>query len=309
MSTTSISVVLATYNGANYLLAQLDSLLKQTLLPDEIIFSDVCSTDATELIISEFIKLNKGKIDFKYYVNNGLSGVYYNFENALIHVSGDIIFLCDQDDIWFEKKLEFHKKKYEELNCISVISDALFVDESLKSLGLTKLESIRSKAKKQNFVQGCCVSFKKSLLKIILPFPKINNLTHDEWIYYCTLAYGTRHVDNKVLQYYRRHGRNDSLSLANGDQNIFNIKRFIKILNYKHILKNYAIFTELEKRCSGIELNNDFVNKSDMAKSRFKFLMSRLFDFRQAGIYLKNKSYTILIVDIIRKLTYKCDIF
>ena len=132
MSTTSISVVLATYNGANYLLAQLDSLLKQTLLPDEIIFSDDCSTDATELIISEFIKLNKGKIDFKYYVNNGLSGVYYNFENALIHVSGDIIFLCDQDDIWFEKKLEFHKKKYEELNCISVISDALFVDESLK---------------------------------------------------------------------------------------------------------------------------------------------------------------------------------
>ena len=61
--TTSISVAIATYNGGNYLVEQLDSILSQTLLPAEIIVCDDQSTDNTSAILENYQR--KGLL--KYY--------------------------------------------------------------------------------------------------------------------------------------------------------------------------------------------------------------------------------------------------
>ena len=55
-----ISVVMATYNGEKYLKQQLDSIAAQTILPDELIIGDDCSTDKTLEILDEF----KNKVSF-----------------------------------------------------------------------------------------------------------------------------------------------------------------------------------------------------------------------------------------------------
>ena len=57
-----ISVALATYNGEKYLPDQLDSLLRQALLPAELVVGDDGSTDRTLDILEDFA--SKAKCDF-----------------------------------------------------------------------------------------------------------------------------------------------------------------------------------------------------------------------------------------------------
>jgi len=104
-----ISVCMATYNGERYLKEQLDSILKQLSFTDEIIISDDGSQDRTIEIIESF-----GDSRIKLF-HSTQQNLIYNFENALSKASGDIIFLSDQDDIWYENKVEksmYHLQKY-----------------------------------------------------------------------------------------------------------------------------------------------------------------------------------------------------
>ena len=51
MNSIPISVVMATYNGANFLQEQIESILQQTLQPSEIIICDDGSIDGTKEIL------------------------------------------------------------------------------------------------------------------------------------------------------------------------------------------------------------------------------------------------------------------
>jgi glycosyltransferase involved in cell wall biosynthesis len=50
----SISIAMATFNGAKFLLDQLNSLAEQNYLPDTLWITDDGSTDATQLIFTSF---------------------------------------------------------------------------------------------------------------------------------------------------------------------------------------------------------------------------------------------------------------
>lgn len=113
----SVSVVLCTYNGARYLSEQLDSLLSQTLLPDEILIQDDGSTDETEEIVRRYIDDtlrydndddddNRKRPRIRFVRNEGPHGVNANFFTALQRAEGDFLAICDQDDIWANDKLE-----------------------------------------------------------------------------------------------------------------------------------------------------------------------------------------------------------
>ncbi|MCH5716822.1 glycosyltransferase [Niabella hibiscisoli] len=98
----SISVALCTYNGAAFLQEQLDSILGQDLPPNEIIICDDGSTDDTLSILERYRQKYPAIIKVIY--NKQQLGSVKNFEKAINLCSGDIIFLCDQDDIWFPHK-------------------------------------------------------------------------------------------------------------------------------------------------------------------------------------------------------------
>ena len=94
---------MATYNGEKYIVAQMDSIRTQTMSVDEVIISDDHSTDQTKNVIEQYIAQYSLADTWKL-IENPDKGVRSNFYNAIKHTTGDILFLCDQDDIWLPDK-------------------------------------------------------------------------------------------------------------------------------------------------------------------------------------------------------------
>jgi len=125
-----ISIALCTYNGETFLSEQLDSILNQDYKNFELIISDDCSTDNTSIILQDYNSRDQRIEILKSDYNQGY---ILNFEKAIKHCKGEILFLSDQDDIWVKSKLT------EISNCFVnnidlVFHDSLFIDEKGKSL-------------------------------------------------------------------------------------------------------------------------------------------------------------------------------
>lgn len=99
------SVVMSTYNGEKYITEQLDSLRTQSQSADEVIIADDCSTDHTVEIVRRYINQHNLS-DWQVIVNQHNKGWRRNFMEAMWSASGDLIFPCDQDDIWRNDKIK-----------------------------------------------------------------------------------------------------------------------------------------------------------------------------------------------------------
>ncbi len=204
-----ISVCMATYNGEKYIKEQVDSILKQLDTDDELIISDDGSSDQT---CSEINKINDKRIKLIY--NKGRHGFTHNFENALKHAKGDIIFLSDQDDIWMENKVKITTEKLR--NCDCVISDCVTVDDDMNVLQKSRFKEFNIKNGffrhliKSRYL-GCCMAFKKEVLDASLPFPKNDKLVeHDIWLAAVALMYFKTELLYEPMILYRRHQNNVS---------------------------------------------------------------------------------------------------
>ncbi|WP_165749400.1 glycosyltransferase family 2 protein [Cellulophaga sp. Z1A5H] len=200
-----ISVCIATYNGELYIEDQLDSILKQLRPNDEIIISDDSSTDRTIEIIKA-LRDTRIKIFHSSHRN-----LILNFENAIEKASGDIIFLSDQDDIWYPNKVEILLNKLENYDLI--FTNLNIFNENIKnSQAMFPVDKDYNNVF-QNFVKNHCVgatmAFKAHLLKYALPIPK-NIEMHDMWIYLIGATYGKTFYYRQPLIYYRRHDSNAS---------------------------------------------------------------------------------------------------
>lgn len=102
---TIVSVVLATYNGARFIRQQLDSIRRQSRPPDEVVIIDDCSTDGTPAAVEEFIRSHR---QVGWHLTRSAENVGYrrNFYRGVRASRGDVVFLCDQDDIWNRDKVK-----------------------------------------------------------------------------------------------------------------------------------------------------------------------------------------------------------
>ena len=129
-----VSVAMCTYNGTKYLKEQLDSILGQTLPPDEIVITDDCSSDGTADLAEQL--LSESGISYKVIINEKNSGVRVSFGNCIRACSGDVIFTADQDDVWDKEKIRLFMDEFEnDESCVFVFSNGELVDADLKSLG------------------------------------------------------------------------------------------------------------------------------------------------------------------------------
>lgn len=99
------SVAVTAFNGEDYIEKQLISIRDQIRKPDEVVIVDDASQDSTAQIAEKFISDNNLS-NWKLIVNKENLGIAMNFRKALSNVTGDIIFLCTQSDIWHEDKIE-----------------------------------------------------------------------------------------------------------------------------------------------------------------------------------------------------------
>jgi len=208
----NISICMTTYNGELFLSEQLRSILSQIHDGDELIVSDDNSTDSTLEILTEF---NNEYGNMHIFSNKENIGVIKNFEKALLHCKNDVIVLSDQDDVWFDTKLDRFRGKFVENSSLMVISNAIIVNEDLNiEFGLIFSEkkkekfSLMSQVFHNKFI-GCCIAFNKELLELALPFPG-NISMHDWWLGTCALYIGDVSYIKEPLLYYRRHSSNTS---------------------------------------------------------------------------------------------------
>ena len=202
-----ISVCMAVYNGEKYVREQLESILPQLAENDEVIVSDDGSSDRTQEIIRE---MNDPRIHI--FQNIGLHGYTRNFENALLHSEGDIIFISDQDDVWMNNKVRVMTdalRGYE-----LVIHDAAVTDASLHVTCPSHFAKMNIRPGfLRDFVRmrysGACMAFTRDFLELALPFPSDAELCpYDNWLAFLAEYRHTANVIFRQLILYRRHGDN-----------------------------------------------------------------------------------------------------
>lgn len=198
----SVSVALAAYNGEAYIKEQLMSILGQLSASDEILISLNPSTDHTKDVISSFH-------DPRIHVHTCKEkGIIANFENAIRHCQNDIIFLCDQDDVWMQNKVSEMLKCFTD-DVVLAEHDCLYTDEALHETGQTLFHKLHPctgflRNYVQNSYQGSCMAFRKELVKYICPIPR-DIAMHDQWIGLIAEKKGNIVFLDEPLMLYRRH--------------------------------------------------------------------------------------------------------
>ena len=99
-----ISVYITSYNQKKYFIEAIESVLAQTLKPDQVIVVDDGSRDGSQNVISRYADLHPGLILPIYHKKN--MGVTKSRIDALRAVTGDYVTYLDGDDRFLPTKLE-----------------------------------------------------------------------------------------------------------------------------------------------------------------------------------------------------------
>ena len=205
-----VSIAVATYNGERFLQQQIDSLVKQTYRPIEILISDDCSTDGTMGVLRKF------EVDYpdivQIFQNKRNLGYISNFEKVLSHCKGDFIALCDQDDIWRLNKIELLLNNIDKYDLVH--SDARLIDRE----GDIIADSYSKYASKvvddysfltilnNNSVTGCTSLIRRELFDRATPFPSC--IPHDHWLALLAADGNGIKYQKETLVDYRQHSGN-----------------------------------------------------------------------------------------------------
>jgi glycosyltransferase involved in cell wall biosynthesis len=207
---------------------QLKSILVQLGQNDEVLISDDGSTDRT-LEIIESLQDKRIKL-----FHSKAKNPVYNFENALINATGEYIFLSDQDDIWFDNKLEKMTQLLQDH--LLVFSNALIFEGTNPENGLLLYEKSNLTGFFTNFFKnkyiGATMAFKSSLLGTALPFPEKLPM-HDLWLGLLAELKGKTYYIKEPLIYYRRHSENLSTTGAKSGNSL------LKKLEYRILVCFY----------------------------------------------------------------------
>lgn len=223
MAQLRLSIVICTYNGAAYLQAQLDSLLVQDRLPDEIVIGDDGSTDATLEILRAFVaKARNIGITVQLRENARNVGYVENFSLGLQQATGDVVFLCDQDDIWRSDKLAVMVARFDnDPRLLLLHSDARLVDASGESLHCSLFDALQMTPDekqaihndrafevvlRRSFVTGATAALRRELVELALPVAQ--GWIHDEWLTAVAAAAGRVDFIDAPLIDYRQHASN-----------------------------------------------------------------------------------------------------
>lgn len=208
-SSVRISVVMATFNGEKYLLAQLESILTQLAEDDELIVTDDHSTDGTLALIEAMhdarIKVVKPAV---------ARGPIANFEHGLSHASREIVVLADQDDVWLPGRVATIRAHFVRAECSHdlLVLDSRVVDEKLSTIEPSVFRLLDAgagllKNVYRNTYIGCHMAFKRALLEVALPFPRKIPM-HDVWLGLVSERVGPVTFLEGPSMLFRRTGKN-----------------------------------------------------------------------------------------------------
>jgi len=220
-NTSKIAVLLATYNGENYIREQLNSLFSQTFSDWILYIRDDQSTDSTLSIIYEYQKHSDKIILLE---NDGENlGAKDNFLRLLSVVDSRYYMFMDEDDVWLPNKIEesFNVmiKAEDGSNNIPVLvhTNLKVVDKDLTVITESFWDSIHFEPRKfhnshylsmMGYITGSTMLFNRKAKDVAFPVDP-NAVMHDWWIGISVYRYGGKVISVKTpLMLYRKHGNN-----------------------------------------------------------------------------------------------------
>ncbi|EKE04171.1 MAG: glycosyl transferase family protein [uncultured bacterium] len=245
MSQPKVSVIITTYNRADYLSYAIDSVLNQTFQDFELIIIDDGSTDETYDLVNRY---QNERIRYHYQENRGQNPAR-NIGMEL--ANGEYIAHLDSDDIWVSTKLEKQVNILRNNQNIGLVYCGTQLIDGLNNIIGTQPIIIHNgnvldKLLMTNFLyNGSCAIFRKDCLEKVGFFDESFKRMTD-WEFYLKFAIYYKFFGiNEYLLQYRIH--NETMSKDFNSYKTYGIKILEKIFNHKDIdpkylkLKNRAI--------------------------------------------------------------------
>lgn len=266
--TDRIAILLATYNGEQYLQEQLDSLLSQTCQDWVTYIHDDGSTDQTMKVIEEYTT----KYPQKFVKVDGIStgGAKKNFFYLLSCVDAPYLMCCDQDDVWLPEKVEVTFQAMKQLEQeyadsgkqekeipLLVFTELRVVDGKLNTIAermsaIQQLECNRNRVEDimvQNNVTGCTMMINRCLLRMMNgsdpkhPADVNQVIMHDWWCALIAAEYGKMKFIGTPTILYRQHGDNSvgAKNVRSAGYAAEKLAKFQEIQNSLELTRNQAV--------------------------------------------------------------------
>lgn len=302
-----ISVVMATYNGSEYIVSQLESIRLQSLKVDEVLIFDDCSTDDTVKVVEEYIQ-KKGLSNWSMKVNRKNYGWKKNFALGLQKASGDYIFPADQDDIWASDKIETMVNVMDSNSKIKMLVANYTVIHFNEEPDLFVSRKYDNKVtyipfgKKWYYIQrpGCVFCFRKELANYIKDL-WFEDYAHDVILWHLSeLMDGLYHINYSAI-FFRRHNLN--ATPANMHDNKTRLKHEkIAVAEAEHILE-WLKTIEIPNKEEKTKIIKQYLK---FEKTRCRLLVSKKIKFwfdllPNVGYYLRISSWPIDLICTFRK--------
>lgn len=256
-----VAILLSSYNGEKYIEEQINSILNQTYKNIEIYVRDDESTDNTSKILKKYQENNKIK-----FISGKNVGFIQSFMLLLKECNNANYYaFCDQDDVWYEDKIERAVMMLEnEDNNIPLLyaSNYDYYNSNMEFISHSSYKFKKPTFQKsiiECIAPGMTMVINKKLRNIIEQNVPKQCAFHDWWIYQVCSAFGKVIYDNKVTVKYRRHKKNVS------EEESGIIKQITKVIKRKSFSN---VWGKLKKQL--IEFNE--IYSSDLKEKDKKIL-------------------------------------
>ncbi|MDD5327114.1 MAG: glycosyltransferase family 2 protein [Phycisphaerae bacterium] len=216
-----IKILLATYNGQEYLTEQIDSILAQSNQGWQLLIRDDGSDDNTLRIIEDYANRLPDKIRL-IKDNEGRLGANLNFGKLLECVDTEYIMFSDQDDVWLPNKIEMalnSMKSAEQVypdkpilvhtdlkvtdSELNTIADSMWTYQKLFPEAGNDLNSVMA----QNVVTGCTMMINRKARAVSIPVPE-EAIMYDWWLALNVCRHGKIVYVSIPSVLYRQHSKN-----------------------------------------------------------------------------------------------------
>ena len=257
----SVDILMATYNGGRHLRNQLLSLQQQTYEKWTLWARDDGSTDATMTILREFAE-SDSRIKIVEESSGRRLGPGKNFLGLTKYSRADYVIFCDQDDIWFERKLEILVDFADEhfvshLPCL-VYCDAYGYSDAEGTITIDSVSRNHAKNLREFLFfnagyQGSSMLFNHTLCKMAAEYRADYFYMHDDIISLLAHCFGHVYFLPKKLMLYRQHSANVTgnidTSISSYLKRVFDRNAYV--LSWRHYREKESFFEAYSDDLSG----------------------------------------------------------
>lgn len=213
-----VQVLLSSYNGERYIIEQIESIMKQSYPNVTVLVRDDGSSDGTLEKIQQMKQFYPGRIQLIEGSNLGVVGSFFELL-VMSDPSAEYYCFCDQDDVWFDHKVESAVSRLEIAmqtgQPAMVFTSTQLTDEELNSKSIWPQPPGRQpsfyNALYENVAVGATITINKLARDLFIYGKSVDSkkiLMHDWWFYLLVSAFGKIIYDPQPSMMYRQHENN-----------------------------------------------------------------------------------------------------